>query len=267
MFKNIICNKQGNIYVIKLAREKYLNALNKEVLDELNQAIDNLINDDEIYVGIITGQGKAFVAGADIAQMKDMSFEEARKFSKIGNDLFRKIENCDKPIIAGINGFCLGGGLELAMCCDIRLGSPKAKFGQVEVNLGIIPGFGGTQRLSRLVGIGKAKELTYTAQIIKAEEALEINLINKIVKEEDLLEECINMAKSIASKGQLAVRYAKNAINKGYEMDLDSGINLESNLFGLCFASYDQEEGMSAFLEKREAKFDISLSKKESSSL
>ncbi|MGL6104894.1 MAG: enoyl-CoA hydratase-related protein [Romboutsia sp.] len=267
MFKNLVCTKEGNIYMVKISREKYLNSLNEEVLKELDMAVDIINKDEEIYVGIITGQGKAFVAGADIEAMKDMNFEQARKFSKIGNDLFRKIENCEKPIIAGINGFCLGGGLELAMSCDIRIASSTAKFGQVEVNLGIIPGFGGTQRLSRIVGIGKAKELTYTAQIIKAQEALNINLINKIVESQNLLDECMDMAKLIASKGQLAVRYAKNAINKGYEIDIDNAINLESNLFGLCFASYDQEEGMNAFLEKREPEFNIQSNTKASSSM
>lgn len=267
MFKNLICTKEGNIYIIKIAREEYLNSLNEEVLKELDMAIDIIKKDEEIYVGIITGQGRAFVAGADIEAMKDMNFEEARRFSKTGNDLFRKIENCEKPIIAGINGFCLGGGLEIAMSCDIRIASTKSKFGQVEVNLGILPGFGGTQRLSRIVGIGKAKELIYSAQIIKAEDALNINLVNKVTSHETLLEECIDMAKLIASKGQLAVRYAKNAINKGYEIDIDNAINLESYLFGLCFASYDQEEGMSAFLEKRDPKFNMHCDKKVSSSL
>ena len=255
MFKNLNCYKENNIYIITICREKYLNSLNEEVLKELEQAI-NIINDDEdIYVGIITGQGKAFVAGADIDSMKDMSVEEARDFSSMGNKIFKKIEECRKPIIAGINGFCLGGGLELAMSCDIRIASEKAKFGQVEVNLGIIPGFGGTQRLSRIVGIGKAKELTYTATMIKAQEAQEIKLINKVVEADTLLQECIKMANIIGTKGQIAVRYAKNAITNGAEIDLNSGINLESNLFGLCFANEDQREGMSAFLEKREAKF------------
>lgn len=267
MFKNLILTKEENVCIIKISREKYLNSLNEEVLKELDMAMDIINSDEEIYVGVITGEGKAFVAGADIEAMKDMNFEEARKFSKMGNDLFRKIENSEKPIIAGINGFCLGGGLELAMSCDIRIASEKAKFGQVEVNLGITPGFGGTQRLSRIVGIGKAKELTYTAQIIKADEALNIKLINKVVETKNLLKECVDMAKIIASKGQLAIRYSKNAINKGSEMDIDSAINLESNLFGLCFASYDQEEGMKAFLEKRNPEFNIHFNTKASNSL
>jgi enoyl-CoA hydratase len=257
MFKNLSCEKQEHIYIITINREKYLNSLNEEVLKELDSAIDILNNDEDVYVGIISGQGKAFVAGADIDAMKDMNFEEARRFSKMGNSIFRKIENSDKPIIAGINGFCLGGGLELAMSCDIRIASTKAKFGQVEVNLGILPGFGGTQRLARIVGLGKAKELVYSADIIKADEALNISLVNKVVEPSLLMQECLNMANKIASKGQLAIRYAKCAINKGYEIDIDNAINLESDLFGLCFASHDQKEGMSAFLEKRDAKFNI----------
>nr|WP_270941203.1 enoyl-CoA hydratase-related protein [Romboutsia lituseburensis] len=257
LFNNLICEKHDNIYVIKINREKYLNSLSEEVLKELEMAVDILNDDEEVYVGVIIGQGKAFVAGADIDAMKDMNFEQARRFSKLGTELFRKIENCDKPIIAGINGFCLGGGLELAMSCDLRIASTKAKFGQVETNLGILPGFGGTQRLPRIVGIGKAKELIYTADIIKADEALNIKLVNKVVEPENLLQECIGLGKKISSKGQLAIRYAKCAVNKGYEIDLDNAINLESYLFGLCFASYDQKEGMSAFLEKRDAKFDI----------
>lgn len=255
MFKNLICEDIGNVFFIKINREKYLNALNEEVLMELSEAMDMLNNNEKSYVGVIIGQGRAFVAGADIASMKNMNFEQARKFSKMGNEIFRKIEECEKPIIAAVNGFCLGGGLELAMSCDIRIASKKAKFGQVEANLGILPGFGGSQRLSRIVGIGKAKELIYTADMIDADKAYEINLVNKVVEDANLLDECLEMAQKIASKGQLAIRYAKCALNKGYETDIETGINIESNLFGLCFASEDQKEGMSAFLEKRDAKF------------
>lgn len=255
MFKNLICEQVGSVFFIKINREKHLNALNKEVLKELSEAVEMLNNNKEVYVGVIIGQGRAFVAGADILEMRDMNFEEARKFSKMGNDIFKKIEESEKPIIAAINGFCLGGGLELAMSCDIRIASKKAKFGQVEANLGILPGFGGSQRLSRIVGLGKAKELIFTADMIDADKAYEINLVNKVVEDENLLDECLEMAQKIASKGQLAIRYAKCALNKGFETDIDTGINIESHLFGLCFASEDQKEGMSAFLEKREANF------------
>ncbi|MGL5347277.1 MAG: enoyl-CoA hydratase-related protein [Peptostreptococcaceae bacterium] len=255
MFKNLICEEIGNVFFIKINREKYLNALNEEVLKELSEAVDMLNNNEDTYVGVIIGQGRAFVAGADIESMKEMNFEEARKFSKLGNDIFRKIEESDKPLIAAINGYCLGGGLELAMSCDIRIASKKAKFGQVEANLGIIPGFGGSQRLPRIVGIGKAKELIYTGDMIDADGAYNINLVNKVVEDDSLLDECLEIAQKISSKGQLAIRYAKNAINRGYEVDIDTAINIESNLFGLCFASQDQKEGMSAFLQKREADF------------
>lgn len=255
MFNNLMCEKKDNIYIIKIDREKYLNSLNEDLLNELDAAIDILIKDEKLYVGIIIGQGKAFVAGADISTMKNMNSEQARKFSKKGSDLFRKIENLDKPIIAAVNGFALGGGLELAMCCDIRIASTKAKFSQPEVGLGIIPGFSGTQRLSRLVGSGKAKELIYTGDTIKAKEAYEINLINKVVDPEELMKEAIIMAEKISSKSQLAIRYSKNAINKGYETDIDTGISIENYLFSLCFSNDDPKEGMSAFLEKREAKF------------
>ncbi|MGL6108004.1 enoyl-CoA hydratase-related protein [Romboutsia sp.] len=255
MFNNLICEEIGNVFFIKINREKYLNALNEEVLTELSQAVEMLNNNTETYVGVIIGQGRAFVAGADITQMKEMNSEQARKFSKMGNDIFRKIEESEKPIIAAVNGFCLGGGLELAMSCDIRIASKKAKFGQVEANLGILPGFGGSQRLSRIVGLGRAKELIFTADMIDANKAYEINLVNKVVEDEKLLDECLEMAQKIASKGQLAIRYAKCALNKGYEVDIDTGINMESYLFGLCFASEDQKEGMNAFLEKREADF------------
>lgn len=257
MFNNLICEKKDNIYIIKIDREKYLNSLNEELLSELDKAIDILKEDEDLYVGIIIGQGRAFVAGADISFMKNMSIEEARKFSKKGSDVFRKIENLDKPIIAAINGFALGGGCELAMSCDIRISSSKAKFSQPEVGLGIIPGFSGTQRLARLVGTGKAKELIYTGDVIKATEAYEINLINKIVEPDELMKEAIIMAEKIASKSQLAIRYSKNAINKGYETDIDTGISLENYLFSLCFSNDNPKEGMNAFLEKRQAKFKI----------
>lgn len=255
MFNNLICEKKGNIYIIKIDREKYLNSLNEELLNELDKAIDILEEDEELYVGVIIGQGRAFVAGADISAMKNMNAEQARKFSEKGSGLFRKVESIDKPIIAAINGFALGGGLELAMSCDIRIASSKAKFSQPEVGLGVIPGFSGTQRLARLVGTGKAKELIYTGDTIKAQEAYEINLINKVVEPDELMNEAIIMAEKILSKSQLSIRYSKNAINKGYETDIDTAISIENYLFGLCFSSDNPKEGMSAFLENREAKF------------
>lgn len=253
----ILLNKDENIGILTINRPKALNALNSEVLDELNKAIDQVIKDDNIHILIITGEGKAFVAGADIGQMKDMDVFEAREFAKKGLSIFRKIELMEKPVIAAVNGYALGGGCELAMACDIRIASDKAKFGQPEVGLGITPGFGGTQRLARIVGIPKAKELIFTGETINAEEALRIGLVNKVVAAESLMEEALTMARKIASKGQLAVRYSKVAINRGIETDIETGLAMERELFGLCFATEDQKEGMGAFLEKRSPNFKL----------
>ncbi len=205
---------------------------------------------------IITGIGKAFVAGADISEMKDMNAEQGREFGSLGSKVFRKIELMKKPVIAAINGFALGGGCELSMCCDIRIASSNAKFGQPEVSLGIIPGFAGTQRLSRIVGMAKAKELIFTGNMIKAEEAYNIGLVNKVVESDSLMEEAMKMATKIASNGQIAVKYSKVAINRGYEVDFEAGNEIETSLFGLSFATNDQKEGMTAFLERRKAKFE-----------
>lgn len=254
---SVIFEKQGNIAVISINRPKALNALNADLLKDLDCAIDKVIEDEDIYVAILTGAGKAFVAGADIGEMKDMNPIEGRKFADKGMKLFRKIELMEKPIIAAVNGFALGGGCELSMCCDIRIASDRAKFGQPEVGLGITPGFGGTQRLSRLIGEGRAKELIFTTNIIKADEAYRIGLVNKVVEGEELMEAAMEMAKNIASKGQIAIRYAKDAINKGGEVDLDTAMSIEKNLFGLCFASEDQKEGMAAFLEKRKPNYKL----------
>jgi len=248
---NLLFRKEGNIGILSINRPEALNALNSAVLDDLNNAIDMINSDEEIYVLILTGEGRAFVAGADIGEMKGMNTTEARVFAEKGLSVFRKLELMEKPVIAAINGFALGGGCELSMSCDIRIASEKAKFGQPEVGLGITPGFAGTQRLSRLVGVGRAKELIFTCDIINAEEAYRIGLVNKVVSVEELMEVAIEMANKIISKAQLAVRYAKTAINRGIETDLDTGMAIEKDLFGLCFATEDQKEGMGAFLEKR----------------
>jgi enoyl-CoA hydratase len=250
-FENIIFKKEENIGILTINRPKALNALNSKVLDELDKAIDMVKEDEDIFVLIITGEGRAFVAGADIAEMKDLSVLEARQFSNKGISVFRKIELMEKPVIAAVNGFALGGGCELSMCCDIRIASEKAKFGQPEVGLGITPGFGGTQRLARIIGMGRAKELILTTDMIDANEAYRIGLVNKVVPSESLMDEACALAKKIISKGQIAVRYAKTAINRGIETDLETGLAIEMDLFGLCFATEDQKEGMSAFLEKR----------------
>lgn len=253
--KNIIVEFEGSIAVITINRPKMLNALNTEVLKELDQVIDSIENDDSVKVMILTGEGKAFVAGADISEMKDMTPEEARKFSVIGQRLFRRIEASEKPIIAAINGFALGGGCELAMCCDIRLASDKAKLGLPEVSLGITPGFSGTQRLSRIVGMSKAKELIFTASTIPSDEALRIGLVNKVTEGEKLMEEAMEMATLIASRSRTAVKYAKNAITRGIHVDMDTASGIEADNFALCFVSQDQKEGMTAFLEKRKPEF------------
>lgn len=256
-WSNLVFRRETNIGILSINRPDALNALNSSVLEELIQAIDMANKDEEVHVLILTGEGRAFVAGADIGEMKDMSPTDARKFAETGIDLFRKIELMEKPVIAAVNGFALGGGCELAMSCDIRIASEKAKFGQPEVGLGITPGFAGTQRLGRLVGIGRAKELIYTSDIIDADEAYRIGLVNKVVAPEELMGKAMEMAEKIASKSQLAVRYAKTAINRGMETDLDTAMAIEKDLFGLCFATEDQKEGMAAFLEKRKPNFKL----------
>ncbi|EOD00318.1 short-chain-enoyl-CoA hydratase [Caldisalinibacter kiritimatiensis] len=254
-FENLLLKKEGNVAILSINRPKALNALNTSVLEELNQAINTIEKDEEIYVVVITGEGKAFVAGADITEMKDKTPEEAREFANLGLEVFRKIELMEKPVIAAVNGFALGGGCELAMSCDIRVAGEKAKFGQPEVGLGITPGFAGTQRLARLVGAAKANELIFTGDMISAAEAEKIGLVNKVVSQEELMEKAMDLANKIASKGQLAVRYSKKAINRGIETDIETGMALERELFALCFATEDQKEGMTAFVEKRKPNF------------
>ena len=252
-YTKLLIEKQENICIVKINNPQALNALNTTVLSELDCAFSEIASDNSISAVILTGEGKAFVAGADIAQMSTMNAAGGKAFGEIGAAVFRKIELLDKPVIAAINGFALGGGCELAMCCDIRIASAKAKMGQPEVGLGITPGFSGTQRLPRIVGMGVAKELIYTADVINAEEAYRIGLVNKVVEPEALMDSALAMAKKIAKKAPIAVKYSKEAINRGMQTDLDSAIAIEANLFGLCFSTEDQKEGMAAFLEKREA--------------
>lgn len=255
-YENILLEIQDGIAVLSVNRPKALNALNKDTLLEIMQAIQVVRDDDDVNVIIITGAGdKAFVAGADIAYMHSLSAMEARSFAALGQQVFRMVEALEKPVIAAVHGFALGGGCELAMCCDFRIASTKAKFGQPEVGLGIIPGFGGTQRLARLIGPGMAKELLYSADIIDANEALRVGLVNHVVEFEDMMEYVKGIAKRIASKGPLAVKLCKAAANEGAETDIDRGMSIEADAFGLCFATADQKEGMGAFLEKRKAVF------------
>jgi len=256
-FKNLLLEKKDKIGILKINRPEALNALNSEVLEELDRAIDDIERDEDIYVLIITGEGRAFVAGADIGEMKDLNPLEARAFAKKGMGVFRKIELMEKPVIAAVNGFALGGGCELSLCADIRIASEKAKFGQPEVGLGISPGFAGTQRLPRLVGPGRAKELIFTCDIIDGNEAFRIGLANKVVPGEELMDAALEMAGKMVQKSQLALRYAKTAINKGMEGDIETGMAIEKELFALCFATEDQKEGMLAFLEKRQPNYKL----------
>ena len=255
-FANLLFENQEGIGIVTLNRPKALNALNQATLEELNQLADLIAKDESVKVVIITGSGdKAFVAGADITQMQPMSAIEGRNFGKLGQAVFNKIENLPQPVIGAINGFALGGGCELAMACDIRIASEKAKFGQPEVTLGITPGFAGTQRLPRLVGKGRAKELLYTGDMIDAQEAYRIGLANKVVAAEELLPAAKAMAQKIASRASVAVQLCKAAVNEGLDTDLETGTAYEAEVFGLCFATADQKEGMAAFVEKRKPQF------------
>lgn len=249
--ETILLNTEGHVATITINRPKALNALSTQVLTELNEALDEVNANKDVYCVIITGAGdKSFVAGADIAEMKDKSVEEAAAYGKFGNEVFRKIETFRCPVIAAINGFALGGGCELAMSCDIRLAADTAVFGQPEVGLGITPGFGGTQRLSRLVGAGIAKEIIFGARNIKADRAYAINLVNAVYPLEELMGAAMKMANGIAKNAPIAVAYSKQAINKGLQTDIDGGIEIEVEEFSNCFATEDQTYGMTCFLEK-----------------
>lgn len=247
----IVYEQKGSYAVITISREKALNALNSQVLEELDATLD-AVNLDEVRCLILTGAGqKSFVAGADIGEMSTLTKAEGEAFGKKGNDIFRKIETFPIPVIAAVNGFALGGGCEISMSCDIRICSDNAVFGQPEVGLGITPGFGGTQRLARLVGPGMAKQMIYTARNIKADEAYRIGLVNAVYPQEELMAAAEKMAAGIAKNAPIAVRNCKKAINEGLDAEMDDAIVIEEKLFGDCFESYDQKEGMAAFLEKR----------------
>ena len=241
----------GHVAVITINRPKALNALNAEVLGDIEAAFD-AVDLSEIRAIIITGAGeKSFVAGADIAAMSTMTKEQGEAFGKFGNDIFRKIETFPVPVIAAVNGFALGGGNELAMSCDIRICADNAVFGQPEVGLGITPGFGGTQRLARLIGVGKAKEMVYGARNIKADEAYRLGLVNAVYTQEELMPAAMKLASTIAKNAPIAVRNSKKAMNEGLQVDMDQAIVIEEKAFGGCFETEDQREGMTAFLEKR----------------
>jgi enoyl-CoA hydratase len=254
--KFVKLEKKDRVAILKIDRPEALNALNEAVLEGIDKAISDIKADKNLRAVVVTGEGKAFVAGADLAAMSEMSLEEGRAFGIFGSSVFRRLEILDLPTIAAVNGFALGGGCELALSCDIIIAGENAKFGQPEVGLGIPPGFSGTQRLARRIGVGKAKELIYTGAIISASDALEIGLANKIVPKETVLEEAISMAEIIAKMAPIAVRNSKKAIDAGLQVDIDTGIAIENELFAACFASADQKEGMKAFLEKRPASFE-----------
>ena len=245
----------GHIAKITMNRPKALNALNSEVLDELDKCLDEIKANNDLRVLIITGEGRSFIAGADIKEMSELGGLEAKAFGNKGLSVFRKIETLPIPVIAAVNGFALGGGCELAMSCDIRIASNKALFGQPEVGLGLIPGFGGTQRLQRLVGQGWAKYLIYSAENIKADKALEIGLVQDVVEVEELEERVNTLAETIAKQAPIAEKLAKEAINQGGQVDIDQAMRIEENAFGLVFTTEDKNIGTQAFINKEKAEF------------
>lgn len=239
------------MYLLTINKPASLNALDTAVLGELAAVVENLRTNESVKVLVLTGEGRAFVAGADISEMVSKNPIDGLEFGRLGASVFRAIEQLPFPVIAAVNGFALGGGCELAMACDIRLASAKAKFGQPETGLGIIPGFSGTQRLPRLVGPAKAKELIYTGEIIKADEALRIGLVNGVTEPEALIDEALAMAEKIALQPRQAVALAKKAIDAGMQTDIDTAIGIENNLFALCFSTEEQKQRMTAFLNKK----------------
>ena len=251
MYQTIRCEKQYGIAIVTIDRPEALNALNSTVITELEQVVAALESDRDVRCLILTGEGRSFVAGADIGEQYPLDLDGGRRWGQRGSALMSRIEKLEFPTIAAVNGFALGGGCELALSCDIILTSEKAKFGQPEVGLGITPGFGGTQRLARLVSPGMAKQLIYTAKNIKADEAYRIGLVNAVYPLEELMPAAEKLAETIAKNAPIAVRACKKAINDGLQVDMDKAIVIEEELFGSCFQSADQIEGMSAFLEKR----------------
>jgi len=255
-YETIVFSKEEDVAIIKFNRPKALNAINPDVLSEVNDALDEIEGDTTVRVLVLTGEGeKAFVAGADISHMVKLSPLQLRKFSTAGHDVLFRLESLPIPVIACVNGFALGGGLEISMACDFVYASENAKFGQPEINLGVIPGFGGTQRLSRLVGKSMAKEICMTGMMVGAQEAKEMGLVNKVLPHDKLWEEAMKTAKLLASKGKVSLKAVKDCINRGYDVDLRDGCYMESDAFALCMASPDGKEGMTAFLEKRKPAF------------
>jgi enoyl-CoA hydratase len=255
-YENIIFETDENVVVIKFNRPRALNAVNTDLLMELADALEKIEHDPDIGALVLTGEGeKSFVAGADVSQMVNLTPIQLRKFSRDGQEILFCLEELPIPVIACVNGFALGGGTEIAMACDFIYASENAKFGQPEINLGVIPGFGGTQRLSRLVGKAMAKELCMTGVIISAREAKEIGLVNRVLSPDKLWEETMKAARAMAGKGKVSMRAMKQCIDRGFDVDLHSGCYMESDAFALCMASPDGKEGMTAFLEKRKPEF------------
>lgn len=255
-YQTLLFQIENNIATITFNRPKALNALNGELLRELSSALDAIEKDEEIRVLVLTGAGeKAFVAGADISELTTFNALQAKKFSEAGHAAITKLQQLSIPVIAAVNGFALGGGSEIALACDFIYASENAKFGLPEINLGIIPGFGGTQRLPRLIAKNRAKEMIFTGKMITAAEALEIGLVNRITPPDTLMDEVLTTADAISRKGAVSLRAAKHAVNSGFDVDMQTGAQIEIDAFALCFASPDAREGTSAFLEKREASF------------
>lgn len=250
-YKYIVTETADGLGILKINRPDVYNAVNVEAILEIEQAMKAFNDDENIQVIIVTGEGKAFVSGSDISRLKSMDAIGAREYSQIGQRVLSYIENMEKPVIAAVNGFALGSGCELAMACDIRIASEKAKFGQPEVKLGLIPGHAGTQRLARLVGVGKAKELIFTGDMIDAQEALRIGLVNRVVSVEALIEEAKGLAKKIMEVSPTAVRIVKTVINRGVDTNLTTANSYETEAFSILFSTEEAKEGMAAFLEKR----------------
>jgi enoyl-CoA hydratase len=254
-YENLLIEREGPVAILKINRPEALNALNEKTLLELMDAVKTFEEDREVKTVILTGEGKAFIAGADIKHMSNLTPLQAKKFADFGHGLLNMIEASRLPYIAAVNGFALGGGCEVLMACDIVYASTKAKLGQPEINLGISPGFGGTQRLTRHIGRLRAKELLLTGDNIRAQEAFELGLVNKVLEPEQLMEEAMKLANKIASKSAVQVSFIKALVNKGADIDLATANALEVSYFSSSFSTYDQKEGMKAFIEKRKAEF------------
>jgi enoyl-CoA hydratase len=255
-YENLVLTVDGGIATLTFNRPKALNALNGALLSEMAQALDQISADENVRVLVLTGSGdKAFIAGADISELATFNALEARIFSKKGHDVIGRLQALTIPVIAAVNGFALGGGSEMALACDFIYASEAAKFGLPEITLGIIPGFGGTQRLPRLIGSNMAKEMIFTGKMISAVEAKNLGLVNTVCSPDTLMDEVMKTARAIAAKGRVALRAAKCAVNASQDVDLQTGCNIEIDAFALCLASEDAKEGTGAFLEKRKAEF------------